>query len=616
MTARIQAVRPRSRSRSPSESEEPVKLHVSNLPLTFPQQQLTDIFSKFGQVQDVRIIRKGANGQPLKETCYGFVVIVGREAANRALRELNESGMNVSLSKEARMRTPGPRDPAPVPMPSIMALQENAQLTWSMLTHNLTNCDQKRIQELIQSNHPNAYHLSGVPNNFEMTLLSRELWVGNISPVTDKRLLYEAFKGFGSIESIEMFSSKGFAFVKFRKVTCATVAFERHRGLMVDGRPVKVTFGDPNRRFDMLGDSRAPEDPNFNPSDDNNFKSLYIGYSAGKTIPSEHRLVEIFNRYGHVKSVHIKRVHQPYAFIDFETGEEAARARRELYLEDKDGRKRAELGDPALEVSFKNTNNVKKPVQKTDALELAKKLLESPNIIMNLDARPKAPTMQQPMYSYPAQPWGQMAYSQYPPPPMIPYSTPMPMPSVPLPTPAPVPVKETMPEPEPEKRVSPVQAESSAVGDVVWSGFMSRTSKNRVGVDAYLLKGTEDLLPPNLHHLNISHRVPFSEVGKNKVLALMALEASNSTQESSFSEYIKYFTEKQRAGYILLKAAAVYLLPPGPETHKFTEEVTDRQLLAVFVDPSQRADGKGNLQELLKTVVNHPGFMKQLAGDE
>ena len=585
MTARVQTVRSRSRSRSPEAAEEPVKLHVSNLPLTFPQQQLSEIFSKFGAVQDVRIIRKGSNGQPLKETCYGFVVLGTREAANRAMKELNNTGMSVSLSRESRLKTPVV---APVLTPSLIALQENAQLTWCMLTHNFTNMDQKRIQELVHNNHSNAYHLSDVPANFEMTLLSRELWVGNISPVTDKRLLYEAFKGFGSIESIEMFSSKGFAFVKFRKVTCATVAFERHRGLMVDGRPVKVTFGDPNRRYDMLGDCRTPEDPNFNPSDDNNFKSLYIGYSSGRTIPSEHRLVEIFNRYGRVKSVHIKRVHQPYAFIDFETGEEAARCRRELYLDDKDGMKRGELGDPALEVSFKNTTNVKRPVQKTDALELAKRLVESPNIIMTLESKAA------PSFSYPA--W--------------PYSYPPPGTSFPVPVPVDVPVVSHTPSPPPVP-VAPAVPVSPRGGDVVWSGFMSRTTKSRVGVDAYLLQGSEDLLPPNLHHLNITHRVPFSEVGKTKVLALMALEASNSTQESSFREYLKYFTDKQRAGYVLLKGAAVYLLPPGEEALKFTTHLGDTQLLAIFADLSQKVD-RPPLHDLIKTVATHPALVKQL----
>ena len=588
---------PRSRSRSPDEINEPVKLHVSNLPITFPQQQLQEIFAKYGPVQDVRIIRKGPNGQPLKETCYGFVVMLGRDTALRALKELNETGMSVSLSKEASLKTnTAPKEAPPAYVPSVYALQENAQLTWAMITHNYTISDQKRIQELVRNNHSNAYHLSDLPPGFQMTLLSRELWIGNISPITDKRQIYDVFKQFGSIESIEMFSSKGFAFVKYRKVANATVAYERHRGLMVDGRPVKVTFGDPNRRFDMLGDCRTPEDPNYNPSDDNNFKSLYIGYSVGKNIPSEGKLVEIFNRYGRVKGIHIKRVQQPYVFVDFETGEEAARARRELYLDDKDGVLRAELGDSAIEVSFKNTNAVKKHVQKTDVLELAKRLVEAPNSIMD------APS--QPVY-----PWNysQLAYS-------MPAAT---TPTAPhtIPTPRPAPAKAIIP-PVP-RPLSPPQAKplsppvtTNDIGDVVWSGFMSRTAKTRVGVDAYLLQGSEEVLPPNLHHLNISHRVPFSEVGKNKVLTLMTFEASNSTQESSFSEYINYFTDKQRAGYVVLKGCALYLLPPGPQAQHYTPELQSTQLLAVFVDPTQKSED--NLQTLLKTVATHPELLKQL----
>jgi len=593
MSTKASVKPPRSRSRSPEEGNEPVKLHVSNLPITFPQQQLQEIFAKFGPVQDVRIIRKGPNGQPLKETCYGFVVMHGRETAMRALKELNETGMSVSLSKEARLKTSTPKEALPAYVPSMYALQENAQLTWAMITHNYTIADQKRIQELIQNNHPNAYHLGEVPPGFQMTLLSRELWIGNISPVTDKRQIYDVFKVFGSIESIEMFSSKGFAFVKYRKVMNATVAYERHRGLVVDGRPVKVTFGDPNRRFDMLGDCRTLEDPNFNPSDDNNFKSLYIGYSVGKTIPSEAKLLEIFNRYGRVKGIHIKRVQQPYAFVDFETGEEAARARRELYLDDKDGSLRAELGDSAIEVSFKNTNAVKKPVQKTDVLELAKRLVEAPSSIID--------TPIQPVYQW-----------NYP---QLPYSMPASVPAAPSTVRTLAPVSaETVIRPSPKTTSPPVRPASppvsNAVGDMVWSGFMSRTAKSRVGVDGYLLQGSEEVLPPNLHHLNISHRVPFSEVGKNKVLTLMTFEASNSTQESSFSEYIKYFTDKQRAGYVVLKGSALYLLPPGPQAQQFTSELQASQLLGVFVDPAQKNEDK--LQDLLKTVATHPELLKQL----
>lgn len=62
----------------------------------------------------------------------------------------------------------------------------------------------------------------------------------------------------------------------------------------MDGKPVKVAFADPTRRYDIVGDSNNPSDPGFDPMDDDNFKNLFLGYSAGTTIPSERVLREIF----------------------------------------------------------------------------------------------------------------------------------------------------------------------------------------------------------------------------------------------------------------------------------------------------------------------------------
>lgn len=71
---------------------------------------------------------------------------------------------------------------------------------------------------------------------------------------------------------------------------------------------------------------------------------------------------------------------RPYAFVDFERGEQAALARKHLYIDDDTGARRAELGDPALEISFKNTNTIvtrngtktgPKPPPKGSRLELS-----------------------------------------------------------------------------------------------------------------------------------------------------------------------------------------------------------------------------------------------------
>ena len=626
--------RSRSRSRSPDLPNDPVKLHISNLPVGFAQQQLSEIFQKFGAVQDVRIIRKGANGQPLRESCYGFVVMRNRDEALKAIEEMKSSPWTVDLSREARQKQvtkPAPPPPAP-PAPMPIAFRDNVQATQIMLIHNANQTpEQDQIIELIRQNHPNAYNVSGVPADFQNCFLTREVWIANISPVTDKKLLYDGFKEFGPIESIEMFSSKGFAFIKYLKVISATLAYERGQGLLIDGRPVKVAFADPTRRYDTLGDSKCQEDPNFNPSDDSNFKSLYLGYSAGKTAPSERVIFDICSKYGKVKGVFVKRSQPSYAFVDFDTGEQAARARRELYTEDKNGVRRAELGDASIEVSFKNTHNVKKPQQKIDVNDLAKKLVQqkSSDFLSNLYKLPQQPgSVPMPAAKLPppkpvGQPQKKYDYSLITMSPAIsgnyyapvpgywpPQGYPMPqymqMGMVPQQFAMYRPPEQYLNYPPPTDQSSsppPVQPVTQTVStvttepeqrkeqglDVVWSGFMSRTKKPRVGVDAILLSGSESCIPANLHHLSISHRVPWSELMKHKALALMALEASNETYQESFNEYARYFAEKERAGYIMLKNLIVYLVPPGPQADRLTERLGETQMLAVFVDPEDKS---------------------------
>ena len=75
---------------------------------------------------------------------------------------------------------------------------------------------------------------------------------------------------------------------------------------MVDGRPVKVAFADPTRRFDIMGDCSTPEPPNFDPVADDNFKNLYIGFPSGAILPTESKFKRIFGRYGPIKSIHVK----------------------------------------------------------------------------------------------------------------------------------------------------------------------------------------------------------------------------------------------------------------------------------------------------------------------
>lgn len=86
-----------------------------------------------------------------------------------------------------------------------------------------------------------------------------------------------------------------------------------------------------------------------------------------------------------------------------------------------------------------------------------------------------------------------------------------------------------------------------------------------------LLEGESDRIPPNSHSLNITHRVPISEIRHLKKIAMFTLEASDDTQAKKFEEYITYFAGKYRVGYFCLKNLTVYVIIPKYARELFAE---------------------------------------------
>jgi hypothetical protein len=257
-----------------------------------------------------------------------------------------------------------------------------------------------------------------------------------------------------------------------------------------------------------------------------------------------------------------------------------------LYIEDYDGSKRKELGDPALEISFKNTNNivskngVKNGVRYQDKnsredSELVRRLMDKPPAFVNL-------LKFQTLFVIPN--YGMMGNVTYNfpifQPPTVNHSGAI--------EPAPAPKKEE---------------ENPNIGSVVWSGFITRSKNYRVGIDATLVEGNEDCFPASQYHINISHRVQLSEVFKFERLALVTLDASNETQQESFQEYVKYFSKKERAGYVAIKNLLLYICPPVNQIRSLYSKLEDNQMLGVFVDPNkkvEKAKDKAKVEEFDK----------------
>ena len=67
------------------------RLYVGNLPYSATEDQLTDLFSRAGQVDNVRVMRDMATG---RARGFAFVEMASEDDAQRAVSELNEYQMD------------------------------------------------------------------------------------------------------------------------------------------------------------------------------------------------------------------------------------------------------------------------------------------------------------------------------------------------------------------------------------------------------------------------------------------------------------------------------------------------------------------------------------------
>lgn len=149
-------------------------------------------------------------------------------------------------------------------------------------------------------------------------LQMRELWVGNLAQTVTQEKLYNRFFIYGEIEVIYMFMSKNFAFIRFKEMVAAAQALDLARGIKIDGRQIKISFADPVRRKEALGDM-----PGYH-FDIRNTKGLVMKYTGTSMAPQEDFAKGVLGRYGTVKAiliaeVGVKPMTRPRVYIEFST---------------------------------------------------------------------------------------------------------------------------------------------------------------------------------------------------------------------------------------------------------------------------------------------------------
>lgn len=85
-----------------------MKLYVGNLPYAVTDQDITELFSQYGEVADATIISDRDTG---RSKGFGFVEMPDSGAAQQAIEALNDTdmkGRNIKVN-EARPRAPRPQ---------------------------------------------------------------------------------------------------------------------------------------------------------------------------------------------------------------------------------------------------------------------------------------------------------------------------------------------------------------------------------------------------------------------------------------------------------------------------------------------------------------------------
>jgi hypothetical protein len=128
--------------------------------------------------------------------------------------------------------------------------------------------------------------------------------------------------------------------------------------------------------------------------------------------------------------------------------------------------------------------------------------------------------------------------------------------------------------------------------ELFWSGFITKSKKTQVGVDAYLQSGEAELLEQSLFNLNISHKTTFDEVLSKSPIAVIIFLPSNQTMKNRFMEYYNYLSQKKIAGIVNhLKERLVYIVPSCPEMLKVAPLSSPNQLIGIITAFDKKSQG-------------------------
>ena len=88
-----------------------MKVYVGNLPFSIDDEKLREIFSAFGDIEEVQVIKDKVSG---RSKGFGFVTFANKEDAEKAIEKLNDKeveGRNLKVNEAKPMDPDRPRPP-------------------------------------------------------------------------------------------------------------------------------------------------------------------------------------------------------------------------------------------------------------------------------------------------------------------------------------------------------------------------------------------------------------------------------------------------------------------------------------------------------------------------
>lgn len=377
----------------------------------------------------------------------------------------------------------------------------------------------------------------GLTNNNKLSLVVhnikvREIWVGNLTEDTTKTQIEDAFTKYGDIENIEIFNkpTQIFAFLKYKKVKQAAAAFENIDNLSLAMRlSLKISYADFSKRNSVVGDNAFLED-----NEDDLTPYLFMAYNSGLNLPSSKRLQKKMSEFGNVKGILLKPSYdsnyKSFVIVEFETAEQAIKARRYYFLADKSNKRRQKLGAKDIDINiltkvpemrkFELTNQMVKSSSSSNKLSghpagRGKSVAESLKEIFKVEEEPKkAPKA--------PSPGGTKIQEEEPVP------------------------KETVPDPimvENEKLTNTYE--------LCWSGTVYKGKNNHFLCDVLCVEGDAEPLKALAERLIVTHKTSVREALSKRRLATAVILPSNQASYKEFLFNLAMFRDEEIAGVTL-----------------------------------------------------------------